>query len=950
MARGADTPLPEYDETAELVAIASTNGFVSLATNSTNSTNTMNNTTDTNTTTYSEVDDDDDAEALRPARISCNAAYNAPCSRVNSKWLATHTARQLEQMDAAGIVPAEYLLQVTNKTFNLDKGFYPFVFDRKTSVCLAHGGTPTIVGLSLEDILQQMELEFSSGTALHERFVHAADSGGGWVQYVWKQDNVIGNKVAYVSDVAGRYILGVGYDHVQLPTALPCSDQFDSWCSINNVRSLVGKAQIQLNEALSWEQFETIIFGISFDTAEYEVPGGYYLFMYKYNGEMVAHPRLQAFFGERAVDFFPKLNRESEDGLALHHKMVAASQGENDGWVQYHWRNRPDEDEYVKIAYAVKITFEGQDYYLGCGYNFIMGDVVGAPLGNRCSSAYNLPCAFGTAQQLTSHALSHAVSSSSSVLEVFDAVTHDHTLRRDDFRVFMYDFNGTCVANGQNSSLVGRTFQENQAVTNIEMDGVDLMDLFVTAANKGGGFVYHPSNVPGVQMASSIFKVVLEGRNYFGGVGFTQKRAPLLRLENGKNSRGGPISCSREYGTNCSEINTQAILGQALSDLVLASTATKFGLQFPTANETEILLSITAGDELYSANDFFVAVFSFDQSRCVADGIPTDGSGCCLAHGGNSSYVGKTWQQILDLQDVISIRGEALHRNLMSQADQGGIWFEYSMASHDGSGATVRSLSSKYRSKEEDFYVVAEYKAVPLPPTCEACPLSMECRGDHQNFCEVKEEQPELKRSAVFVILIFLIVGLPPVGALFCWFGKHREKLQAESQLREIDQQMQKLHEEMEKEKMTTAQTKKLVSSLFPENVQSQILAQIAQEENRSTTDKLTSFLNGGEDGKRALHANARPIAELFPSATVIFMDIVGFTGRCLASKQVVATVLANFIDCDNLSLSFSLFQHGGKQFSTNMHEPKLIHIRSSTREPEQVFRLLEGVYQQFDR
>jgi len=117
----------------------------------------------------------------------------------------------------------------------------------------------------------------------------------------------------------------------------------------------------------------------------------------------------------------------------------------------------------------------------------------------------------------------------------------------------------------------------------------------------------------------------------------------------------------------------------------------------------------------------------------------------------------------------------------------------------------------------------------------------------------------------------------------------------------------------------TATRTQAIVASLFPENVQERILQEAENKDADQTTftprfrsnrtkDQLRNFLNEAEDdsppadaGNKTMSLKSRPIADLFPEATVIFADIVGFTAW------------------------------------------------SSTREPTQVFTLLENIYHSFD-
>lgn len=142
---------------------------------------------------------------------------------------------------------------------------------------------------------------------------------------------------------------------------------------------------------------------------------------------------------------------------------------------------------------------------------------------------------------------------------------------------------------------------------------------------------------------------------------------------------------------------------------------------------------------------------------------------------------------------------------------------------------------------------------------------------------------------AILIILVF--VGTTVVFVLYDTFVQKRQ----------------------EKVMATAKRSKAIVTSLFPANVRDRILKDAedqvaAQELARKkglpftvAKNELKSFLDDGETKEKGSAFDTKPIADLFPSTTVMFGDIVGFTAW------------------------------------------------SSVREPAQVFQLLETLYHAFD-
>lgn len=92
-----------------------------------------------------------------------------------------------------------------------------------------------------------------------------------------------------------------------------------------------------------------------------------------------------------------------------------------------------------------------------------------------------------------------------------------------------------------------------------------------------------------------------------------------------------------------------------------------------------------------------------------------------------------------------------------------------------------------------------------------------------------------------------------------------------------------------------------IVSSLFPKNVQAQMMAQVEEKTlSKVGRTRLKNYL-GGEETNGSTVDKSKPIADLFPATTIMFADLTGFTAW------------------------------------------------ASTREPSAVFTLLETIYHAFD-
>ena len=267
-------------------------------------------------------------------------------------------------------------------------------------------------------------------------------------------------------------------------------------------------------------------------------------------------------------------------------------------------------------------------------------------------------------------------------------------------------------------------------------------------------------------------------------------------MASGRTLGGGRVLCSRKYGTPCSEVNSQSILGQALSDLIMASEAKVTVANQRERTLNEILAEINGPSrERYRFNDYYVSVFAVDQSGCSSS--PVSEGGCCVAHGGDASFVGKTWQQVLNAQSITSILGIDLHQRLIAVANSGGAWIDHTWAQASGQVQTKRAWATRFRDGSTEYYVVVDYFKTAPPPTCNGCPSNMECTEQSQEFCKVIPETWFDEHGALVIVggVAFVLISL-----LFCKYAA--SKRSKKRRLNALNQKLDETVEEM-KNQMT---------------------------------------------------------------------------------------------------------------------------------------------------
>ena len=342
--------------------------------------------------------------------LSCSPANDQLCAISYSRQVVGTVATALLRAETAARVQ-EVLAGVTWRRYNQQAtdasvGFYPFVyrFDPTNihdpslggGTCLAHGSASANVDRTIADIIAGAgDGDLTVGLNLGISFSEAALEGGGYVAYTWRG-------VRKVSLIVGlrrfgvTYYLGVGFNHVSAPLGQGpgcgiCDMNYNYPCSWHNVLSLVGHVQSLMlmakgTEAVTVDEALSRITHSPLYNADQDLVsrGGstaaaLYAFVYRYSdGMCVAH-------GVRSDWLYDATHAASFDQAIYRDKADAGG-----GWVSYQWRNNPDEPEYLKSAYIVKVTRDGESFYIGVGLSQLSYTFDGM---DRCSFNWKSGCA-----------------------------------------------------------------------------------------------------------------------------------------------------------------------------------------------------------------------------------------------------------------------------------------------------------------------------------------------------------------------------------------------------------------------------------------------------------------------------------------------------------------------------------------------------------------------------
>eukprot|EP00980_Cylindrotheca_fusiformis_P017442 scaffold5439_cov132-Cylindrotheca_fusiformis.AAC.1 len=226
-----------------------------------------------------------------------------------------------------------------------------------------------------------------------------------------------------------------------------------------------------------------------------------------------------------------------------------------------------------------------------------------------------------------------------------------------------------------------------------------------------------------------------------------------------------------------------------------------------------------------------------------------------------------SWQAIFDVDLPETVNGI----NIVVRNDCGSV-FTFTA---NGKGKSTVATGSIHDPRYEDL--VVKYPFIPTDEEFDGasklCQFDLSLYPTDEFRGGFESTDPSIYSGLIVVVFIF-------IASIFFWYDKYAQRKQDAAILQ-------------------AKRAEAIVTSVFPKSVGLRLIEQAEKDQSRVSDKKmLNNFLatNGDVGYKRS-----KPIADLFPSTTVMFADIVGFTAW------------------------------------------------SSMREPSQVFVLLESIYKEFD-
>jgi len=318
---------------------------------------------------------------------------------------------------------------------------YLFVYGMTGSwkgVCLAHGQDPSMLWQNMYNYRDSYDVP------VVQTIIKKAEEGGGWFTYQWRD----ATKVSYIKQFTKdgkNFAIGAGYYPQSKPDAVVSLVKG----AVAYFNDIVHDKGLPLDEAFST---------LSFPAGRF-VYGDLYLYAVGFNGRMYANGNRPGLIGANV------LKLTDSNGKYTYQEIINRLKETSGGiWVKDQSQNA------LNIIYAQKVKDQkGNEYFIACGYY---------PYADRKAAVELVKRGYDYAKRQGRTAIADAINSVS----------------RDDFRygdlyLVLYNFNGDCVAHGNNIDYIGL----NQINIQDE-DGRYYVKEMIEKAKAGGGWINYKTN------------------------------------------------------------------------------------------------------------------------------------------------------------------------------------------------------------------------------------------------------------------------------------------------------------------------------------------------------------------------------------------------------------------------------------------------------------------------
>ncbi len=327
---------------------------------------------------------------------------------------------------------------------------------------LAHGENIAYVGQNL------LTLVDSTGTPIIQKMIDIAKmpSGIGWLDYTWAGVP----KRGYVHRITDPktnvpYFIGAGY--------YPEVDE-------DFVKGFVGSAikYLKTNGAeASFRSFNNIVGPFA--------QGGLRIQVYEMDGKNVANGDNPGFVGQNLI------KRKDAEGREIIAAMIAEAKKNGSGWISFLNKNAYEQTYFERVEIQDGIYVVSAGFYPSSKEQSVKGLVEKAVISLRASKNY----------------------------EAFTEFTaKDSDFFRGDLRIFAYDTQGICYANGDDTSVIWKNFKTGKDIV-----GRRVLDNILTTGSSGGGWVeYKVNNASRRVYVKSVDKKIegQEPKTYVVGCGY----------------------------------------------------------------------------------------------------------------------------------------------------------------------------------------------------------------------------------------------------------------------------------------------------------------------------------------------------------------------------------------------------------------------------------------------